>query len=207
MRISVILLLAVIAFFTPAAADERATGEIIAQAAIAQTGVTVAYDPAYVVLPYPDGDVPIDRGVCSDVVIRALRAAGADLQRLVHEDMKAHFRAYPKNWGLKRPDRNIDHRRVPNLETFFTRKGVRLPPARRLADYRPGDIVSWDLKGDKGYLPHIGVVTAEKARSGRPLIVHNIGAGARLEDVLTRWEMTGHFRPARFIAASSQPAQ
>lgn len=204
MRFLTIALLIAAVFASPARADD-ATGAAIAEAAIAQTRVTVGYDPAYAVIPYPNGDIPAERGVCSDVIIRALRSVGADLQRLVHEDMKANFRAYPKNWGLKRPDRNIDHRRVPNLETFFTRKGVRLAPARSFADYQPGDVVSWDLKGDKGYLPHIGVVTARRTRSGRPLIVHNIGAGARLEDVLTRWEMTGHFRPADKFGTAPQP--
>jgi hypothetical protein len=205
MRTLSILIALCLTFLRPAAADE-ATGSAIAEAAITQTRVTTIYDPAYVVIPYPNGDVPAERGVCSDVVIRALRAVGVDLQKLVHEDMKANFRAYPRNWGLRRPDRNIDHRRVPNLETFLTRKGARLSPARAIADYKPGDLVSWDLKGDKGYLPHIGVVTARKTRSGRPLIVHNIGAGARIEDVLLRWEMTGHFRPAGVITPP-QPAR
>lgn len=191
------------AVFTPLAVAEDATGAAIAEAALAQTRVTLIYDPAYVAIAYPDGDVPASRGVCSDVVIRALRAVGADLQRLVHEDMTAHFGAYPRRWGLKRPDPNIDHRRVPNLETFFTRNGARLPPARSLGDYQPGDVVSWDLKGEQGDLPHVGVVTARKGVSGRPLMVHNIGAGAQLEDVLLRWEMTGHFRPAIAIARAA----
>ena len=176
----------------PAAAE---IGPRVADAAVAQTARPGVYDPAYVVIGYPMGDVDEGRGVCSDVVVRALRTQGIDLQRLVHEDMAANFGAYPKRWGLKRPDRNIDHRRVPNLEVFFTRKGWRLPPSRDGADYLPGDLVAWNLKGDAGYLPHIGVVTARSGPSGRPLIAHNIGAGPRVEDVLFNWTITGRFRP------------
>lgn len=191
------LLLAVLAVLAwapafPAAADP---GPRIAAAAVEQTMAPGVYDPAYVVIDYPMGDVPAGRGVCSDVVIRSLRAAGLDLQALVHEDMKANFAAYPRHWGLKRPDRNIDHRRVPNLEVWFTRKGWRLPPSRNAADYRAGDIVSWNLKGEAGYLPHIGVVTDRKGPAGRPLIAHNIGAGPKVEDVLFDWTITGRFRP------------
>lgn len=178
-----------------AAAQPAPAGPRIAAAAFEQTTRPGVYDPAYVRLDYPMGDVPADRGVCSDVVIRALRAVGLDLQALVHEDMKANFSAYPRRWGLKRPDRNIDHRRVPNLETWFTRTGWRLPPSRNAGDYRAGDIVSWNLKGEAGYLPHIGVVTGQTARSGRPLVVHNIGAGPRAEDILFNWPITGRFRP------------
>ena len=115
--------------------------------------------------------------------------------------MKANFAAYPKRWGAKKPDRNIDHRRVPNLETFFRREGVRRALTDAPANFKAGDIVSWNLKGDAGSLPHIGIVTAKKARSGRPLLVHNIGAGPKLEDVLFEWKMTGHFRVAPRIAA------
>jgi hypothetical protein len=168
-------------------------GVRLAAAAKAQVGVTVLYDPAYVRLAYPGGDVPPDRGVCTDVVIRAYRALGADLQRLVHVDMRANFDAYPKAWGLKRPDRNIDHRRVPNLEVFLRRQGARLPASQAPGDYLPGDIVSWRLSGSG--LPHIGIVSSDRLReSGRPLVVHNIGAGAQSEDVLFAWPMTGRFR-------------
>lgn len=149
------------------------------------------YDPAYVVLAYPMGDVPDDRGVCTDTVIRAYRHAGVDLQVKVHEDMAANFGAYPKMWGLKRPDRNIDHRRVPNLETYFKRKGGARTLSKVAADYLPGDIVSWRLTG--GGLPHIGVVT-RKTRSRQPLIAHNIGAGTREEPCLFDWPMSGWFR-------------
>jgi uncharacterized protein len=148
------------------------------------------YDPAYRVIAYPMGDVADDRGVCADTVIRAFRAAGADLQRLVHEDMAAAFAAYPKIWGLKRPDKNIDHRRVPNLEAFFTRAGAKLAKTDDAPLYRPGDVVSWRIP-----VPHIGVVSTRRdAASGRPLMVHNIGAGSRIEDVLFAWPIQGWFR-------------
>ena len=149
------------------------------------------YDPAYVKLAYPGGDVPDDRGVCTDTVIRAFRHAGIDLQVEVHEDMRASFGAYPKMWGLTKPDRNIDHRRVPNLETLFRRKGGAKAISDKPGDYLPGDIVSWRLTG--GGLPHIGVVTRKK-QGGQPLIAHNIGAGTREEPCLFDWPMSGWFR-------------
>lgn len=185
--------------FAPAAAQTRDFGAELAAAALEQTRARVVYDPAYVVIPYPGGDVPADRGVCADVIIRALRKLGADLQVLVHEDMKANFAAYPKRWGLKKPDRNIDHRRVPNLETFFRREGLRRVPTITPSNFRAGDVVSWNLRGDAGYLPHIGIVTARKSH-GRPMVVHNVGAGVKHEDVLFEWKMTGHFRVAPKIA-------
>jgi hypothetical protein len=163
-------------------------------AALARTRARVVYDPAYVRLAYPGGDVPADRGVCADVVIRSYRALGIDLQQLVHEDMRAAFEAYPKHWGLSRPDSNIDHRRVPNLETFLKRQGAALPASDDPADYRPGDLVAWNLRGASGFLPHIGIVTDRRGITGRPRVVHNIGAGPRLEDVLFNWPMTGHYR-------------
>lgn len=149
------------------------------------------YDPAYVKLAYPGGDVADDRGVCTDTVIRAFRHAGVDLQVEVYEDMRASFSAYPKMWGLTKPDRNIDHRRVPNLETLFRRKGGARVISDKAGDYLPGDIVSWRLTG--GGLPHIGVVTRKK-RGGQPLIAHNIGAGTREEPCLFDWPMSGWFR-------------
>lgn len=158
---------------------------------IEQTTLTNTYDPAYTQLTYPNGDVPIEKGVCTDVVIRSFRKADVDLQKEVHEDMKKNFSSYPKKWGLTKPDTNIDHRRVPNLQTFFTRKGKSLPVTDKAEDYKPGDIVSWDLGG----LPHIGLVTnlwSEKTK--RYIIAHNIGAGARLEDRLFDWKVTGHYR-------------
>lgn len=153
------------------------------------------YDPAYVKLAYPGGDVADDRGVCTDTVIRAFRHAGVDLQVEVHEDMRASFSAYPKMWGLTKPDRNIDHRRVPNLETLFRRKGGAKAISDKAGDYLPGDIVSWRLTG--GGLPHIGVVTRKK-RGGQPLIAHNIGAGTREEPCLFDWPMSGWFRFERW---------
>jgi uncharacterized protein len=149
------------------------------------------YDPAYVKLAYPGGDVPDDRGVCTDTVVRAFRHAGVDLQVEVHEDMRASFAAYPKMWGLTKPDRNIDHRRVPNLETLFRRKGGAKAISDKAGAYLPGDIVSWRLTG--GGLPHIGVVTRKKL-GGLPLIAHNIGAGTREEPCLFDWPMSGWFR-------------
>lgn len=175
---------------TLAGAQERARnhGPAIARAAVAQVGTTVRYDSAYRRLPYPNGDVPLDRGVCSDVVIRALRSIGVDLQVAVHEDMKRAFGKYPRMWGLRRPDSNIDHRRVPNLMTFFERSGKR---QRRGTAYEPGDIIAWRLPSG---LHHIGVVAEARTRAGHPLVVHNIGQGARVEDVLFAFEELGHYR-------------
>lgn len=179
----------------PASAQTADIGAALAAAAIERTQHRVIYDPAYVRLEYPGGDVAADRGVCADVVIRALRTLNIDLQKLVHEDMARAFSAYPNHWGLSRPDKNIDHRRVPNLETFFTRQGFRLRGSDDASDYLPGDIVAWNLHGASGgWLPHIGVVTDQIASSGRPMVVHNIGAGPKLEDVLFNWEVTGHYR-------------
>jgi hypothetical protein len=171
---------------------DAAFGERLAAAALAQVGVTLHYDPAYTRLDYPGGDVPLVRGVCSDVVIRALRRQGVDLQQLVHEDMRVSFAAYPKKWGLRRPDRNIDHRRVLNLQRYFERRGFARPITSNARDYATGDIVAYTLPGG---LPHIGVVAAQRSSDGRrPLLVHNIGAGAQLEDVLFAWEIVGHYR-------------
>ncbi len=165
----------------------------VVASAMEQTRTTRTYDPAYVKLTYPGGDVPADRGVCTDVVIRSLRAAGVDLQQAVHEDMKAHFAAYPHEWGLTHPDPNIDHRRVPNLAAYFKRQGKSLPVTTAAVDYQPGDIVSWQLPGG---LAHVGVVVAavSPADPARHLMVHNIGEGARMEDVLFVYQITGHFR-------------
>ncbi|WP_020180516.1 DUF1287 domain-containing protein [Methylopila sp. M107] len=165
----------------------------LVSAAEAQLGVTTIYDPAYVALSYPGGDVAPERGVCTDVVVRAYRAAfGLDLQKLVHEDMAAAFSAYPKSWGVRRPDRNIDHRRVPNLETFFRRRGAALPATTQASDYGPGDLVTQRLPGE---LPHIAIVTAKRSSDGaRPLLLHNIGSGARIEDTLFAFRIVGRFR-------------
>jgi uncharacterized protein YijF (DUF1287 family) len=164
----------------------------VIDAAVGQHGVTKGYDPSYIGLSYPGGDVPSETGVCSDVVIRAFRAAGVDLQKEVHEDMAQSFSDYPQKWGLSRPDSNIDHRRVPNLMSYFRRRGKSLPVTSANEDYQPGDLVSWDLGGG---VDHIGIVTDIWSESTkRCLIVHNIGAGVQIEDVLFRWRITGHYR-------------
>ncbi len=160
----------------------------LAAAAHHQVGVTTIYDPSYRRLSFPGGDVPIDRGVCSDVVIRAFRAIEVDLQATVHKDMRRHFRHYPRMWGLRRPDPNIDHRRVPNLMVFFNREGKSLALT---APYEPGDVVAWRLPNG---LHHIGVVAQPRAPAGHHLMVHNIGDGAQLEDVLHAYEKIGHYR-------------
>jgi uncharacterized protein YijF (DUF1287 family) len=184
------LLTAAIAFPLPAFAQTPNFARAAALGAEARAAKPELYDPAYRVIAYPMGDVADDRGVCADTVIRAFRAAGADLQRLVHEDMAGAFAAYPKLWGLKRPDSNIDHRRVPNLETFFTRAGAKLAKSDRATLYQPGDVVSWRIP-----VPHIGIVsTRADAAGGRPLMVHNIGAGSQVEDVLFAWPIQGWFR-------------
>jgi uncharacterized protein len=148
---------------------------------------------AYVHIAYPGGDVPADTGVCTDEVIRSYRAVGVDLQKEVHEDMVKDFAAYPnkRRWLLAHADANIDHRRVPNLMVFFQRKGESLPITARAEDYAPGDLVTWDLGGN---VPHIGIVVDQKARTGRYMIVHNIGEGPKMEDVLFNWKITGHYR-------------
>jgi uncharacterized protein YijF (DUF1287 family) len=162
-------------------------------AAKTQVGVTVSYDPAYAKLAYPGGDVPEERGVCTDVVIRAFRALGLDLQQLVHEDMARAFARYPQQWGLSKPDPNIDHRRVPNLMRFFERAGKRLPVTKKPEDYRPGDLVTVIVPKN---LPHIMLVAdvPSPVEPKRMQIVHNIGAGAQLEDRLFDFEITGHYR-------------
>ncbi|SIN81195.1 DUF1287 domain-containing protein [Vannielia litorea] len=186
MRLAALLL----AFATPA---QAAPGDDLAAAAQAQVGVTTLYDPAYVGLAFPGGDLPRERGVCTDVVIRALRDAwGLDLQAITNADMKARFSAYPPLWGLATPDRNIDHRRVPNLETLFTRAGAALPLTSDPAAFAPGDIVSFRLTGTN--LPHIGIIASGSAPDGTPLVTHNIGAGARTENMLFDHPMQGHFR-------------
>jgi len=162
-------------------------GSKLALAAIECTKTVVRYDPAYVSIPYPGGDVPADTGVCSDVVIRAYRGVGVDLQKRVHEDMKAHFSRYPALWGLRRPDPNIDHRRVPNLQTFFTRHGTALEITDQAADYRPGDVIAWDLTG-RG-LWHIGIVIGDDGA-----FVHNIGGGQVADRGLFQWKVIGHYR-------------
>lgn len=161
-------------------------------AAVAQAGVTTGYDASYVSLDYPGGDVAKETGVCSDVIVRAFRGVGIDLQKEIHEDMRRAFADYPKKWGLTRADSNIDHRRVPNLMTYFTRKQKMISISNNADDYIPGDLVTWDLGGG---IDHIGIVTDMMSSDGtRCLIAHNIGAGARVQDVLFNWKITGHYR-------------
>lgn len=168
--------------------------EDIETAALERTKHAVRYDGTYYSIPYPGGDVPSGVGVCTDVVIRTYRALGTDLQALVHEDIASHFDLYPsaRLWGLSSPDPNIDHRRVPNLQVFFARHGERLAVTQEASDYKTGDLVTWMLPGN---LPHIGIVTGRKSsRTGNPLIVHNIGSGPRLQDMLFDFTITGHYR-------------
>jgi uncharacterized protein YijF (DUF1287 family) len=163
----------------------------LSHAALDRTKRVVRYVPAYVSLPYPGGDVPADTGVCTDEVIRAYRAVGFDLQKLVHEDMKENFSAYPKEWGLSKPDSNIDHRRVPNLQTFFRRRSASLPVTTNPEDYLPGDLITCTVPP---HLPHIMLVVPAPDGSARPWVVHNIGHGPQLEDRLFEFPLTGHYR-------------
>ena len=178
---------------TGEAQEKQSGGAIgIVKSARTQIGKTLEYNPAYVSLDYPNGDLPIRRGVCTDVVIRALRSARKmDLQKLVHEDMKANFSKYPKIWGLKRTDKNIDHRRVPNLKTYFKRQGWALPVSRKKEHYLPGDLVTCTVAGK---LPHIMIVSDRKETDGTPWIIHNIGGGTQEETRLFEFPITGHFR-------------
>lgn len=166
--------------------------EDLVDAAVSRTALQVTYDGSYRKIRYPGGDVPDNIGVCTDLIIRAYRAVGVDLQRLVHEDMRDAFASYPPNWGLSRPDPNIDHRRVPNLKTYFRRHGAEVEVSTNANDYLPGDLVTWMVSGN---LPHIGMVTNRRSVGGeRPLIVHNIGRGPEIEDILFSFPITGHYR-------------
>ena len=168
-----------------------ARADQLVAAAIAQTHSHVTYDGSYRRIPYPGGDVPEAIGVCTDVVIRAYRRIGVDLQVKVHEDMARAFRSYPQQWGMAAPDANIDHRRVPNLQTFLRRAGAELPPSRDPGSYRTGDLVTWMLPHN---LPHIGIVTGGRSPAGTPFVVHNIGRGPEVEDALFGYRITGHYR-------------
>ena len=164
----------------------------LSNASLELTKQQVTYNSAYIVIPYPNGDVPANTGVCSDVIIRAYRILGIDLQKEVHEDMIANFKKYPSKWGLTKPDKNIDHRRVPNLMTYFSRYGTVLPNSENSSDYKPGDIVCWDLGNG---ITHIGIVVNKKSSDGlRYMIVHNIGGGQVLEDSLFEYKIIGHYR-------------
>ena len=172
--------------------SSQVSADTLVEAAKERLNHFVIYDGTYRSIAYPMGDVAPDRGVCTDVVVRAYRTLGVDLQQKVHEDMRAHFDAYPNIWGLTRPDSNIDHRRVPNLETFFSRHGQQFRISDKPEDYRPGDLVTWRLKHNG--LPHIGVVSDVMASSGNPKIIHNIGLGPQLDDMLFDHPIKGHYR-------------
>lgn len=163
----------------------------LSDAALSIVNRNIRYDADYTQIPYPNGDVAKDRGVCTDVIIRSYRRLGIDLQKEVHEDMTANFSKYPKSWGLRTTDTHIDHRRVPNLEVFFSRKGTSLPVTDKAADYKPGDVVSWRLPSGR---PHIGIVVDKKGANGRYKMVHNIGFGQALEDCLFEYTINGHYR-------------
>jgi uncharacterized protein len=193
-RVAVLIFLAAGSLGAQETAPERDFLQRLVAAAIERTSHHVRYDSSYVRIPYPDGDVPADTGVCTDEIIRSYRAVGVDLQKEVHEDIVHNWGAYPHDsrWKQARPDSNIDHRRVPNLVVFFSRKGESLPITYGADDYFPGDLVTWDLGGG---VPHIGIVVDRKSAQGeRYLVVHNIGEGPRMEDVLFRWKITGHYR-------------
>ncbi|MET3536631.1 DUF1287 domain-containing protein [Chryseobacterium limigenitum] len=190
MKKPLLLLLLVFCVFTANAQNKFALQ--LSNAALGIIDKTITYDPTYFILPYPNGDVPSDKGVCTDVVIRAYRKVGIDLQKEVHEDMKKNFSKYPKTWKLKKPDTNIDHRRVPNLMVFFSKFGKVKSIETNPSLYIPGDIVTWVLPGN---LTHIGIVVNKKSADGkRFLIVHNIGSGQVVEDVLFKYTITGHYQ-------------
>jgi uncharacterized protein YijF (DUF1287 family) len=187
----ILFLVAVFANLKPVAAQEAFQLKL-AQEAKTLTYNQVTYDPQYFKIAYPNGDVPANKGVCTDVVIRAYRKLGIDLQQLVHEDMKANFGLYPKNWGLKSTDKNIDHRRVPNLMVFFERKGQKLNISNAAKNYLPGDIVCWNLGGG---ITHIGIVSNQFTEDKkRYKIIHNVGGGQVLEDFLFNYKIIGHYR-------------
>lgn len=199
---------------TPVAAETAATTATspdapsamsppLVAAARAQIGVVRLYDPTYFSLAYPGGDVPADRGVCTDVVIRALRTQGVDLQQAIHDDMRAHFDRYPRQWGLSRPDRNIDHRRVPNQMRWFERNGWHQSIGSSADDFSPGDIVAWKLTGSG--LLHIGIVSDRHSHDGTPLILHNINAGTQEDDLLFRHAIIGHYRQPAAVDRGALP--
>ncbi|CAD0004220.1 DUF1287 domain-containing protein [Flavobacterium chungangense] len=168
--------------------------EKLSEAAISIIDPSIDYDPTYFAIEYPNGDIPVNKGVCTDVVIRSYRKLDIDLQKEVHEDMIENFSKYPnlKKWGMTQTDTNIDHRRVPNLEVFFERKGTKLPVSEDARDYKTGEIVTWMINGK---LPHIGIITNKKSEDGkRNLIVHNVGGGQVLEDCLFEYKIVGHFK-------------
>lgn len=189
-----------VAVIVAAASAHGDAGACLVAVAREQVGVTRIYDGRYARLAYPAGDIPSERGVCTDVLVRAYRRVSLDLQMLIHEDMGRAWDAYPKRWGLARPDRNIDHRRVGNLLTFFARHGRSLPISRDPTAYAPGDLVAWRLPSG---LPHIGIVSDRRSAGGVPLVVHNIGAGTVEDDILLGFTITAHLRylPEQVAAA------
>ena len=188
-KISICLLVFILSNFV--VVGQNSFSKRLSDSALELTKQKVTYDPAYFKIDYPNGDIPSNKGVCTDVVIRAYRKLGIDLQKEVHEDIKANFRKYPQKWGLSGPDKNIDHRRVPNLMTFFERNGAVKPITNNLTDYLPGDIVCWDLGGG---ITHIGIVVDKKSSDGtRNLIVHNIGGGQVLADCIFEFKIIGHY--------------
>ena len=171
--------------------------EKLSNAALSIIDASIAYTPDYISIKYPNGDVPANTGVCTDLVIRAYRGVGTDLQKEVHEDMVKHFKDYPKLWKLKAPDTNIDHRRVPNLMTYFKNKKADLLVTDKAEDYKPGDLVTWNLQNKKvvSGITHIGIVTDQRSPDGkRYLIAHNIGGGNTIEDMLFSYTIIGHYR-------------
>jgi uncharacterized protein YijF (DUF1287 family) len=191
-KASSLLFLAVGLFSVCCAQTQQDFTKRLVASAVERANHVVRYVPDYVRIDYPNGDVPASTGVCADEIIRAYRGVGVDLQKEIHEDMAAHFSEYPRKWGMTHTDTNIDHRRVPNLMVFFARKGEALPVTKNAKDYLPGDIVTWDLGGN---VPHIGIVVDRQTLLGaNHLVLHNVGEGPKIEDVLFRWEITGHYR-------------
>ncbi len=187
------------ALLIPSLEKSKSFGNGLAAAALAHSGNAVTYDPAYYKIAYPDGDVPPNKGVAADVVVRCYRGMGMDLQVLVHEDMAEGFRLYPQLWGASGPDTNIDHRRVANLQRFFEHKGQTVTPSRNAADYRPGDIVVWSLANAES---HIGIIVPGPGdHAGEAWVVHNMGAGVKWENILFDYSIQRHFR---FPAAGAQ---
>jgi uncharacterized protein YijF (DUF1287 family) len=198
-----IILIGLVGIF-PVNADNNVGMRLVSAARI-QIEKTIRYDPAYQSIGYPNGDIPMDKGVCTDVIVRAFRAGlGLDLQRLVHEDMKRDFKKYPHKWGLESPDKNIDHRRVVNLQTYFKRRGWSISVSKEAGDYKPGDLVTCTVPPN---LPHIMIVSDKKTISGRPLVIHNIGAGTKEEDRLFEFELTAHYRIKQIESASPDAAE
>jgi uncharacterized protein YijF (DUF1287 family) len=190
-RILISIVLICVAGIPPVNAGND-VGMRLVSAARMQIGKTILYDPQYQSIEYPEGDVPTDRGVCTDVIVRAFRVGlGVDLQKLVHEDMRRDFAKYPHTWGLASPDKNIDHRRVANLQRYFRRSGCSMAVLRKAEDYKPGDLITCVVPPN---LPHIMIVSDKKTISGCPLVIHNIGAGTREEDRLFEFQLTAHYR-------------